>query len=91
MTMIAYAFLQARRLQKAKGEKESPARRLELQGGVMSPDEVEAFLAVPFAAEALQLRRWDDQAKDPKAVTPDLAHYQRLITTAFVVPPSKGK
>ena len=64
---------------------------LELQGGVMSPDEVEAFLAVPFAAEALQLRRWDDQAKDPKAVTPDLAHYQRLITTAFVVPPSKGK
>ncbi len=33
------------------------------QGGPLSPTESEAFLARPFAADALALRRWDDQGK----------------------------
>jgi phosphonate degradation associated HDIG domain protein len=45
---------------------------LALQGGAMSAAEQEAFLALPFAREAVALRRIDERAKDPKAVTPTL-------------------
>ncbi len=50
-------------------------RSLQLQGGVFDTDRAEAFLADPHAQEALQLRRWDDQAKLAGCATPDLEHY----------------
>ncbi|MEB3229758.1 MAG: phosphohydrolase, partial [Leptolyngbyaceae bacterium] len=55
----------------------SPAskRSLELQGGVFTPDEADAFIQQPHAPQAVQLRRWDDWAKDPDQVTPDLDHF----------------
>jgi [1-hydroxy-2-(trimethylamino)ethyl]phosphonate dioxygenase len=54
-------------------------RSLELQGGLMSPDEVEAFRANLYHAEAVRLRRYDEEAKDPRARTPDFDHYLRHI------------
>ena len=54
-------------------------RSLALQGGPMSPDEVEAFRATPFHAEAVRLRRYDEGAKDPRAQTPDFDHYLRHV------------
>jgi len=54
-------------------------RSLELQGGLMSPDEVAAFRANPFHAEAVRLRRYDEGAKDPRATTPDFDHYLRHV------------
>jgi phosphonate degradation associated HDIG domain protein len=54
-------------------------RSLELQGGLMSPDEVEAFRANPYHAEAVRLRRYDEEAKDPHARTPDFDHYLRHV------------
>jgi Predicted HD phosphohydrolase len=44
----------------------SPASKhsLELQGGPMTADAQRQFLEIPFAREAIQLRRWDDQAKE---------------------------
>ena len=54
-------------------------RSLQLQGGLMSPDEVEAFRANPFHAEAVRLRRYDEAAKDPRATTPDFDHYLRHV------------
>jgi [1-hydroxy-2-(trimethylamino)ethyl]phosphonate dioxygenase len=54
-------------------------RSLELQGGLMSADELEAFRANPYHAEAVQLRRYDEAAKDPRANTPDFDHYLRHI------------
>ncbi|MGW5360668.1 HD domain-containing protein [Actinopolymorpha pittospori] len=38
---------------------------LGLQGGPMSPVEVTRFERNPWHAQAVTLRRWDDQAKDP--------------------------
>ncbi|MBM3650724.1 MAG: HD domain-containing protein [Alphaproteobacteria bacterium] len=52
---------------------------LELQGGLMSPGEVEAFRANPHHAEAVRLRRYDEAAKDPRAATPDFDHYLRHV------------
>jgi phosphonate degradation associated HDIG domain protein len=59
----------------------SPASRhsLELQGGTFSDDEAAAFLARPYARDAVALRRWDDCAKVPGAPTPALAHYASVL------------
>ncbi len=48
---------------------------LELQGGPFTKAEAERFVAAPHARDAVLLRRWDDLAKDPDAVTPDLDHF----------------
>jgi phosphonate degradation associated HDIG domain protein len=55
----------------------SPAskRSLELQGGVYTQDQCKDFIAQPFADVAVRLRRYDDLAKEPRAVTPGLAHF----------------
>lgn len=52
---------------------------LSLQGGPMAGDECQRFLVQPYAAAALQLRRWDDLAKHPGKHTPPLAYYLSLI------------
>ncbi len=54
---------------------EDSKRSLLLQGGIFSSKQAEAFIARPNAAEAVQLRMWDDQAKSPAMATPPLAHY----------------
>lgn len=48
---------------------------LKLQGGPMSPQEVEQFEQNPFAEDAVKLRRWDDAAKVPALPTPPLSHF----------------
>lgn len=50
-------------------------RSLALQGGAFSATEAEAFLARPYAREAVDLRLWDDGAKLAGAKTPSLAHF----------------
>jgi gamma-butyrobetaine dioxygenase len=53
---------------------------LSVQGGPMSEAEARDFEANPYAADAVSVRRWDDAAKDPGAVTPDLGHFLPLLT-----------
>jgi [1-hydroxy-2-(trimethylamino)ethyl]phosphonate dioxygenase len=50
-------------------------RSLALQGGTMSPSEVDAYRLEPHAVEAVRLRRYCDAAKDPAATTPSLQHF----------------
>ncbi|MEC5397520.1 phosphonate degradation HD-domain oxygenase [Uliginosibacterium sp. H1] len=59
----------------------SPASKhsLELQGGIYDTEQACAFIAQPYAEEAVRLRRYDDLAKTPGLPTPDFAHYRRLI------------
>jgi gamma-butyrobetaine dioxygenase len=52
---------------------------LSVQGGPMSAAETAAFEALSFAQDAVALRRWDDDAKDPDAPTPDLGSFSPLI------------
>ena len=54
-----------------------------LQGGTMSETEAAAFAAQPYAAEAVQLRRWDEAAKQPDAVTPPFEHFARHVKAAL--------
>jgi phosphonate degradation associated HDIG domain protein len=57
-------------------------RSLVLQGGVFSDAEAQAFIAKPNAKEAVQLRLWDDQAKEADRPTPTLAHYLQVAKRA---------
>lgn len=62
----------------------SPAskRSLELQGGPFEPSDAQRFIAQPFAADAVALRRWDDVAKSPMATTLGWGHYARVLEQA---------
>jgi gamma-butyrobetaine dioxygenase len=55
-------------------------RTLALQGGPMSADEAAAFAAGPHAQDAVAVRRWDDQAKDPATAPPPFAHFAPLVS-----------
>ena len=52
---------------------------LMLQGGPMSADEVREFDSLPFAVDAVRLRRWDEAAKVPRCVTPRIEHFARHL------------
>lgn len=55
------------------------ALSLKLQGGPMDPAEMLAFEQGPFFADAVLLRRFDDQGKRPDWVVPGLGHYRTLL------------
>jgi phosphonate degradation associated HDIG domain protein len=54
-------------------------RSLALQGGVYSADDAATFISRPFAADAVDVRVWDDLAKVAGAPTPPLAHYVAVL------------
>ena len=54
-------------------------RTLALQGGPMTPDERAGFEALPYARDAVAVRRWDDAAKDPAVTPPGFAHFAPLL------------
>src|ERR1700754_3625200 len=59
----------------------SPAsvHSLAQQGGPFRGAEIGSFEALPFAEDAVRLRRWDDLAKRPDWETPGLAYYLALV------------
>ena len=54
-------------------------RTLALQGGPMTPDQAAAFGPLPYARDAVAVRRWDDEAKDPAVTPPPFAHFEALL------------
>jgi phosphonate degradation associated HDIG domain protein len=56
-------------------------RSLQLQGGIFSDEEAQAFLSKPYAQDAMSLRRWDDEAKDAARITPPLTHYMDIAAS----------
>ena len=63
----------------------SPAsvRSLELQGGPFSPELAAGFIGLPYAPEAVRLRRWDEGAKVPGKATPGLGHFRRYLEASL--------
>lgn len=51
-------------------------KTLAMQGGAFDAAGAREFIARPHAREAVQVRRWDDMAKDPDMPTPNLAHFR---------------
>jgi phosphonate degradation associated HDIG domain protein len=57
---------------------------LQLQGGKMNDGERAAFEAEPSYADAVKVRRWDDEAKVAGLVTPPLAHYIPALESSLL-------
>jgi phosphonate degradation associated HDIG domain protein len=60
---------------------EASKQTLQLQGGIFSPEECITFKNEPFWEEAVQLRRWDELAKDTNisANIHPLEYYRSLL------------
>jgi len=58
---------------------EASVYTLAVQGGPMTDAEARAFEREPHAADAIAVRRWDDEAKDASAQVPDFDHYRPLL------------
>jgi phosphonate degradation associated HDIG domain protein len=56
-------------------------RSLELQGGAFDPMSAQAFIARPFAEDAVCLRRWDDLSKDVHAQVPPFDAYRDVLAS----------
>lgn len=57
---------------------------LRLQGGPLSAAEVERFQKEPHYKAAVALRRWDDTAKIPDLLVPDLEHYRPCLEAVLI-------
>ena len=55
-----------------------------LQGGPMTPAQAAAFAAAPYAPDAVRLRRWDEQAKDPDFLAPPFEHFRPLLAELLI-------
>jgi phosphonate degradation associated HDIG domain protein len=66
----------------------SPASKhsLVLQGGAFDSAQIQAFEALPFSQEAVRLRRYDDLAKVPGALTGGLAHFSQTMSRVALAP-----
>ncbi|MEY3673226.1 MAG: hypothetical protein RI904_2883, partial [Pseudomonadota bacterium] len=60
-------------------------RSLALQGGPLNTKELEDFMAMPYAEDAMALRRWDDLAKTPGRETPTLGHFLSIARSVCVM------
>ncbi|MBV8030584.1 MAG: HD domain-containing protein [Betaproteobacteria bacterium] len=63
-------------------------RSLELQGGRFGAEEAKRFINEPHALEAVLLRRFDDQAKEPSRPTPALQHYAPMLHACSLAVPA---
>lgn len=54
---------------------EDSRRSLVLQGGIFSEEQANAFIVQPGARDAVNLRVWDDRAKQTDLRTPSLEHF----------------
>lgn len=63
----------------------SPAslQSLALQGGAMGVGEARQFERQEHWREAVQLRRWDEEAKVPGLAVPPLEHYRALLAACL--------
>ncbi|MCE9563460.1 MAG: HD domain-containing protein [Planctomycetes bacterium] len=65
------------------GLSEVSQRSLELQGGLMSEDEIRRFQEEPWFNSAVSVRYWDDGAKVPNLEVPGLEHYRTILEDAI--------
>ena len=59
-------------------------RSLELQGGPFTAELASSFISLPHAEDAVRLRRWDEGAKIPGKLTPDLAHFRPYLEAGLI-------
>ncbi len=64
---------------------EASRETLRLQGGPMNPDEIAALEADPLYLQYIQLRLWDEQAKNTNTPLPDLELYRDMMIRQLII------
>jgi phosphonate degradation associated HDIG domain protein len=57
---------------------------LDFQGGIMKEEEVQLFEKNPYYKDAINLRKWDDLAKDPNLVSPSITTFINAIDSSLI-------
>lgn len=83
--VAAKRYLCTKKADYLEGLSDTSRGSLELQGGLMSADEIEQFESEPYYREAVELRLWDDLAKIPNAQVPPLESYRSLLEQCLTV------
>jgi gamma-butyrobetaine dioxygenase len=63
-------------------------RTLELQGGPMDEAAAERFHDNPYATDAVAVRRWDDEAKEPSVTPPEFGYFAPLLARLLTTEPA---
>jgi phosphonate degradation associated HDIG domain protein len=63
---------------------EDSKRSLELQGGALNDSQLDTFLNTPYSKDAMELRRWDDNAKIPGKKTLSLHYFLDCASTIIL-------
>ncbi|MDC9719579.1 MAG: HD domain-containing protein [Gammaproteobacteria bacterium] len=58
---------------------DASAYTLKLQGGPMSAEEVQSFETNPHLQACIDVRVWDEEAKDPTKEHPEFSYYRPLL------------
>ena len=66
------------------GLSQSSKMTLNFQGGVFDDQQVKEAQKDPWLEEKLQIRRWDDLAKDPAMQTPSLSSFEEMMVTSLI-------
>ena len=62
---------------------EASKKSLKVQGGIFSKEEAEEFINKPQMKEAVEMRRFDDQAKILNKTTPSVEHFRKYVENSF--------
>jgi phosphonate degradation associated HDIG domain protein len=58
-------------------------RSLALQGGPLDAEQASRFRQIPYALDAVRVRRWDEAAKVAGLATPSLDHFRATLGAAL--------
>ena len=56
---------------------------LVVQGGPFTIAEAEEFITKPFMREAVELRKFDDLAKELNKITPPIEHFKHYVEASL--------
>ena len=62
---------------------EASKESLKVQGGIFTKQEAEEFINKPQMKEAVEMRRYDDQAKILNKTTPSVEHFRKYVQSSF--------
>ena len=62
---------------------EASKESLKVQGGIFTKEEAEEFINKPQMKEAVEMRRYDDQAKILNKETPSVEHFRKYVENSF--------
>ena len=62
---------------------EASKESLKVQGGIFTKQEAEEFINKPQMKEAVEMRRYDDQAKILNKTTPSVEHFRKYVESSF--------